>query len=444
MKNKIVFIGAGSTVFAKNILGDCLMLESLERFEYALYDIDQERLEESFKIITTINKNHKNIATIKKYDDPKEALDGAKFVVNAIQVGGYEPSTVIDFEIPKKYGLRQTIGDTAGIGGIMRALRTLEVLDNYLKIMEDVCPNALLINYSNPMSILTGYIQRNSKIQTVGLCHSVQGCVPNLIKWLKLENEYDINKLQWDIAGINHMAWLLKLEDENNQDIYPVIKERIDDIFNNIDKYDVDYPDLVRMEIVRKFGYYVTESSEHSAEYYNYFINSLHPELIDKYKIPLDEYPRRCVEQIKDWEQLKEDLTNNTKLVHFPSSEYGAYIFDAVCTNKPYVFWGNVINDGMITNLPQNANVEIKCVADKQGIKKTYYGKLPEHLASLNNKHIAVHEQIEKAFLTKERRYVYMAAMLDPHTSSELTLDQIEQMVDELLAAHKDYISEYN
>lgn len=443
MKNKIVFLGAGSTIFAKNILGDSIMLEGLEEFEYALFDIDSNRLEESYQILSTINKNHKDSATIVKYTDPTEALRDAKFVVNAIQVGGYDPATIRDFEIPKKYGLQQTIADTCGIGGIMRALRTLEVMDEYAKIMEEVCPRALFLNYTNPMSILTGYMQKHTNIDTIGLCHSVQVCVPNLFKWLKLDELYDIDTLKWDIAGINHMAWLLSIEDKDGNDLYPVIKAKIDEIFEDLNSYDADYPDLVRMEMTRLFGCYITESSEHSSEYYNYFIKEKYPELIDKYRIPIDEYLTRCVNQIAGWNELRDSLISDSSLGHTPTSEYGAYIMNAIHTNTPFVFWGNVINDGMITNLPNTANVEVKCVADIQGVKKTYVGDIPDELASLNLKHIAVHQMVEKAFLTKERKYVYRAAMFDPHTSSELSVEKIYDMVDELLEVHSDFLSEY-
>lgn len=443
MKNKIVFLGAGSTIFAKNILGDCMLLEALEDFEYALYDIDTTRLEESYQILSNINNNHKGKAKIINYTNSKEALRDAKFVVNAIQVGGYKPGTVRDFEIPRKYGLKQTIADTIGIGGIMRALRTLEVLIEYTDIMEEVCPDALLLNYTNPMSILTGYIQKHTNINAVGLCHSVQVCVPHLFKWLGLDQKYDVENLNWEIAGINHMAWLLAIKDEDGTDLYPQVYAEIEKIFSDLSSYDEDYPDLVRMEMARKFGYYITESSEHSAEYYSYFIKDKYPELIDKYKIPIDEYLTRCVNQIEGWNELRDKMLNDGDLTHNPTSEYGAYIMNAIHTNTPYVFWGNVINDGMITNLPYDANVEVKCVADIQGIKKTYVGKLPDQLASLNLKHIAVHQMVEKAFATKEKKYVYRAALLDPHTSSELSIDQIYAMVDELLAAHSDCLSEY-
>ncbi len=270
---KITFMGAGSTVFAKNVLGDAMMTPALQDFEIALYDIDGERLEESYVMITLLNKNvNEGRAKISKYlgvENRKEALRGADFVVDAIQVGGYEPSTVIDFEIPKKYGLRQTIADTLGIGGIFRSLRTIPVLADFARDMEEVCPNAWFLNYTNPMATLSGFMQRYTGVKTVGLCHSVQVCSRSLLNGLGIPFT---EPLREKIAGINHMAWLLELQNGDGTDLYPEIKKRA---IAELEKMpNSECKDLVRYEYIRRLGYYCTESSEHNAEYNNLFIKS--------------------------------------------------------------------------------------------------------------------------------------------------------------------------
>ena len=305
---KITFMGAGSTVFAKNVLGDSMVTPALAESTIALYDIDPQRLEESYLMLTSINNNLGNRARIEKYcgvENRKDALRGANYVVNAIQVGLYEPCTVTDFEVPKKYGLRQTIADTLGIGGIFRALRTIPVMMDFAHDMEEVCPDAWFLNYTNPMAMLTGAMQRYTGIRTVGLCHSVQVCAQHLLKHLDMP--YD-EQVQWKIAGINHQAWLLEIT-RDGQDLYPEIKRRAAAI---TDKHN----DMVRFEIMKRFGYYVTESREHNAEYMPYFIKDKYPELIDRFNIPLDEYPRRCVRQIAEWEKRRDELTKDPHLSH--------------------------------------------------------------------------------------------------------------------------------
>ena len=332
---KITFMGAGSTVFARNVLGDCMCTPALCESEIALYDIDAKRLEDSRIILSAINHNvNQDRAVIKTYlgvENRKDALRDADFVVNAIQVGGYEPCTVIDFEIPKKYGLRQTIADTLGIGGIMRALRTIPVLEEFARDMEEVCPNTLFLNYSNPMAMLTGYMQRYTKIRTVGLCHSVQVCSENLLKDLGMEDRLEGRKEL--IAGINHMGWLLEIRDKNGVDLYPEIRRRAEEKNTCGEKHH----DMVRYEYIRRLGYYCTESSEHNAEYNPFFIKSKYPEMIEQFNIPLDEYPRRCIEQIKGWEKEREDILNDGKITHTRSREYASYIMEAVVTNGALV-----------------------------------------------------------------------------------------------------------
>ena len=429
-------MGAGSTVFAKNVLGDSMMTPALEDSVIALYDIDAVRLEDSKRMLDTINRNNGGKATIETYlgvENRKAALRGANYVVDAIQVGGYEPCTVTDFEIPKKYGLRQTIADTLGIGGIFRALRTIPVLFDFARDMEEVCPDAWFLNYTNPMAMLSGAMQRYTGVKAVGLCHSVQVCCEGLMKGLGME--YD-DTVQWKIAGINHQAWLLEVT-KNGVDLYPEIKRRA---LARTEKHH----DMVRYEIMKRFGYYVTESSEHNSEYMPYFIKSTHPELIDQFNIPLDEYPRRCINQIAEWEKMRENLLGDENLTHTRSREYASYIMEAMETNRPFKFGGNVINTGLITNLPSNACVEVPCIADASGVQSVFIGDLPEQCAAMNRTNINPQLLAIEAAVTKKKDYIYQAAMLDPHTAAELTIDQIVSMCDDLIEAHKGWLPEYH
>jgi len=433
---KITFMGAGSTIFAKNVLGDSMLTPALADSVIALYDIDAQRLKESELMLRAIHKNINSKAVIETYcgvENRKDALRGANYVVNAIQVGLYEPCTVTDFEVPKKYGLRQTIADTLGIGGIFRALRTIPVMVDFARDMEEVCPDAWFLNYTNPMCMLTGAMLTMTPIKTVGLCHSVQVCVPNLLKGLGME--YD-DTIQWNIAGINHMAWLLSVS-KDGKDLYPEIKRRA---AQRTEKHD----DMVRYEIMKRFGYYVTESSEHNAEYMPYFIKSQYPELIDQFNIPLDEYPRRCVNQIAKWNAQRDELMQDANLNHVRSKEYASHIMEAMETNQPYKFGGNVMNNGLIPNLPSNAVVEVPCIVDKNGVVPCYVGNLPEQLAALNRTNINVQLLTIEAARTLKKDYIYQAAMLDPHTSAELPIDKIVALCDDLIEAHEGWLPKYN
>lgn len=429
---KITFMGAGSTVFAKNVLGDTLLTDALNDCEIALYDIDAHRLEESYLVVEALNKKYNaDKATIKKYfgvSERKAALKGARFVINAIQVGLYDPCTIIDFEVPKKYGLRQTIGDTLGIGGIFRGLRTIHVLKDFAADMQEVCPDAWLLNYTNPMAILSGFMQRYTNVKTVGLCHSVQVCARDLLKGLGMEDVQIGSEL---IAGINHMGWLLEIRDKNGVDLYPEIKRRAK-AKNASEKHG----DMVRYDYIDKLGYYCTESSEHNAEYNYFYIKSRYPELIDKFNIPLDEYPRRCVNQIKNWEKQKEELLNGGDIEHTRSHEYASRIMEAMVTNTPYKIGGNVLNTGLIDNLPADACVEVPCLVDGSGIHPTHIGRLPVQCAAMNMLDINCQLLTIEAAVTGKKEHVYQAAMLDPHTGAELSIDDIISMCDDLIEAH--------
>ena len=434
---KVTFMGAGSTVFAKNVLGDVMMTPALEGATIALYDIDPTRLEDSARMLGNINKNNGGKATIESYlgvDKRRQALQGADFVVNAIQVGGYDPCTITDFEIPKKYGLRQTIADTLGIGGIFRALRTIPVMLDFAQDMEAVCPNAWFLNYTNPMAMLTGAMLRATNVKTVGLCHSVQSCA----EWLlcPLDMPYD-ERTQWKIAGINHQAWLLEVT-QDGKDLYPEIKARAAKR-NATEKHH----DMVRYEAMLQLGYYITESSEHNAEYMPYFIKKNYPELIERYNIPLDEYPRRCVNQIAGWEKMRDELIHDQNLTHERSHEYASYIMEAMVTNEPYKIGGNVLNKGIITNLPADACVEVPCMVDATGVVPTYVGKLPVQCAAMNTTNINVQLLTIEAALTGKKEHIYHAAMMDPHTAAELSIDDIQAMCDDLIEAHGDWLPKY-
>jgi len=438
---KLTFMGAGSTVFARNVIGDCMCSEALRDSTFALYDIDAKRLEESRVILEAIRKTKGGYGRIECYvgvENRKEALRGADFVVNAIQVGLYDPCTIIDFEVPKKYGLRQTIADTLGIGGIMRALRTIPVMQDFANDMAEVCPDALFLNYTNPMAMLTGYMLRYTPIKTVGLCHSVQVCSESLLKGLGMEDKLQGRREL--IAGINHMAWLLEIKDKNGVDLYPEIKSRIDARLA-----DPEEGNKVRLEYIKNFGYYCTESSEHNAEYNMFYIKSKYPELIERYNIPLDEYPRRCVNQINGWqEEYKKILAEGVK-EHSRSREYASHIMEAIVTGEPYRIGGNLLNTGrLISNLPDEACVEVPCLVDGYGVQPCRVGALPVQCAAMNMTNVNVQLLTIEAAVTRKKEHIYQAAMLDPHTGSELDIDTIKRMVDDLIEAHGDYLPKYH
>ena len=431
---KITFMGAGSTVFSKNVLGDTMLCDLFHDVEIALYDIDAQRLEDSYRLITAMNKSiNENRATVKKYlgvENRIEALRGADFVVNAIQVGLYDPCTIIDFEIPKKYGLRQTIADTLGIGGIFRGLRTIHVMKDFARDIEAVCPNAWLLNYTNPMAILSGYMQRYTGVKTVGLCHSVQVCAKSLLKGVGME-EY-LPGCVTKIAGINHMAWLLEICDKDGRDLYPEIRRRAKEK-NATEKHS----DMVRFDYIEKLGYYCTESSEHNAEYNPFYIKAGREDLIEKFNIPLDEYPRRCVKHIERWAAQREELMNGGDVQHTRSKEYASRIMEAITTGNPIKIGGNVINHGCISNLPPEACVEVPCIVDKNGITPTYVGDLPLQLAAMNASNIYPQLLTIEAARTGKMEYVYQAAMMDPHTGAQLSTDEIVSLCNDLREAHE-------
>lgn len=425
---KITFIGAGSTVFARNLLSDILAFPALQNATISLFDIDEERLETSTIVANAVARARGASPTIEATTDRRKALDSADYALCMIQVGGYKPATVTDFEIPKKYGLRQTIADTLGIGGIMRGLRTIPVLLDIARDMEELCPDVLFLNYVNPMAMNCWALNRASNIRTVGLCHSVQGTAAQLATDIGVPVE-EINYL---CAGINHVAFYLKFE-RNGVDLYPEIRKV---------KPEGRVPDWnrVRYEMFDRLGYFVTESSEHFSEYVPWFIKRDRPDLIDSFNIPLDEYPRRCEAQIASWSETKAEYASDKPIKRGPSGEYGAPIINANETGEPVVVYGNVRNDGSIANLPSECCVEVPCLVDKNGVQPVQVGALPPHLAALMQTNINVQSLTVEAALTGKREHVYHAAMLDPHTAAELSLDQIWSLVDDLIEAHGDWV----
>ena len=461
---KIAFIGAGSTVFAKNLMGDILGFPEFADSTFALMDIDPKRLETSVEVAHTVNAALGTHATIEATTNRRQALKDADYVICMIQVGGYKPATVTDFEIPKKYGLRQTIGDTLGIGGIMRALRTIPVLVDIARDMEELCPDALFLNYVNPMAMNQWAVNKATGINTVGLCHSVPHTAHELANDIDVPYE-DINYL---VAGINHLAFYLKFENKHTgEDLYPKIQQVLD---------EGRAPDwnLTRYELFKRVGYFVTESSEHLSEYMPWFIKKERPDLIEEFNIPLDEYLARCEAQIAGWKMAQEardkgeapseatirealsginlmprmvegtihTIMNYDKVER--SVEYGSLIIHSMHTDTTRRVYGNVPNKGIITNLPDDCTVEVPCLVDKNGIQPTKIGDIPPQLSALMQTNINVQALTVEAALTGKREHIYHAAMLDPHTAAELSLDQIWKMVDELIDAHGDLLPAYH
>ena len=434
---KVAIIGAGSTVFMRNIVRDLLQQPALTSIHIALQDIDSKRLKESQLVAHQIISALKVPAMISVSMDRRDVLHGADVVITMFQVGGYKPSTVVDFDIPKKYGLRQTIADTLGIGGIMRGLRTVPVLVDIAREMRELCPKALLMNYVNPMAILSLAVQRMvPEIQYVGLCHSVQGTAEELAKDLGVEAA----NLVYTCAGINHMAFYHKfaqrLPDGTTEDLYPRLKMLA---------LEGAVPDgnRVRYEILRKFGYFVTESSEHFSEYTPWFIKRDRPDLIEKFNIPLDEYPRRCERQMADWAEELKRIETQHEIEIKQSREYAASIINSLATGEPSVIYGNVLNKGLIDNLPADCAVEVACLVDHNGVQPVKFGAVHPQLAALIRTNINVQQLTVEALITENPEYIYHAAYLDPHTSAELDLDQIHDLVDDLRLAHGDWLPEF-
>lgn len=420
---KIAMIGAGSVVFAQHLLGDIMSWPELNEPHLALMDINPDRLAVAERMAHKLADALGAHPKITAHRTRKPALDGADYVINTIQVGGF-PATKIDFEVPKRYGLYQTIADTNGIGGIFRALRTMPVMVKIAQEMEQHCPNAIFINYANPMAMVCWAVTRATGIQTVGLCHSVQGTAMQLARYMKLPGE----EIVYRAAGINHMNFYLKLE-HRGRDAYPKLRRAMQDP-------GIWERDPVRFEVFNRLGYFVSESSVHFSEYVPWFIRRDRPDLIERYGISIDEYIRRCISQDKHWKRTKREMLSEKPLQVHRSHEYCGYILRAHQTGDPFVIYGNVPNDGIITNLPQGCCVEVPCLVDRNGIQPCHVGDLPPQLAAVIRNTVNVHELTLEGFFQRRRDHIYQAAILDPHASSELTLDEIYALVDDLFEAH--------
>jgi len=441
-KPRIAFIGAGSTVFMKNIVGDILQRPALGGATLALMDIDPRRLAESElvarKMVATLGVG----ARIETCTDQRRALADADFVVVAFQIGGYDPCTIIDFETPKRYGLRHTIADTLGVGGIMRGLRTVPHLWSICEDMLELCPNAYMLQYVNPMAINTWAIAaKYPTIRQVGLCHSVQGTAQELARDLDIP----VEQIRYRAAGINHMAFYLEFEartpDGGWRNLYPdLLAGYRSGAYPKPDPNHPRCPNRVRYEMLKRLGYFVTESSEHFAEYTPYFIKRGREDLIEKFGIPLDEYPKRCIEQIERWNRVADDYRKADRIEVKASHEYASSIVNSIWTGEPSVIYGNQRNNGAISSLPDDCAAEVACLVDASGIHPTRVGELPPQLTALIRTNINVQELTVRALLSENREHIYHAAMMDPHTAAELDLDAIWSLVDDLIAAHGNWL----
>lgn len=447
---KLVFIGAGSVVFTKNLLSDMFLYPELKDTTIGLMDIDEERLKVAVKMAQMTRDENGSNSRIEAYTDLESALKDADYVVNTVQIGGKE-ATYIDFDIPERYGLKQTIADTHGVGGVMRFLRTAPFLKRLTRTMERLCPKALLLNFTNPMSMCMWYINSVSKIKNVGLCHSI----PNTLEQLSRYVNVPLKEINYKVAGINHMAWILRFE-RDGKDLYPLL-------FKAMEDKKIWDKDPVRFEILKKFSYFVTESSEHNAEYVPYFIKD--QELIDKLKIPIREYIARVELNERVYQTYKayylegrEDMKDegmrmleeyyggeeeNEAQTERKPNEYALQIIHAIETGEHTIVYAIVPNRGMIKNLPHDSMVEVPCMVDKNGVQPTYVGELPPQLAALNVSQIRVQDLAVKAALTGDRKYIHYAMLLDPLASSILSMDEIHNMTEELIKAHAEYFSNF-
>jgi len=438
---KITFIGAGSTIFLRHLLGDALLMPSLGNADIALMDIDEQRLAESELVARRVVETLKVGASVTATTSRREALDGADFVIVSVQIGGYKPCTVTDFEIPKKYGLRQTIADTLGIGGIMRGLRTVPFLWDLCADMAELCPDAVMLQYVNPMAINCWAIrERFPNIRTVGLCHSV----PNTLFELTHDLDIPMEDVRYRVAGINHVAFFLNFEqrvDGGWRDLYPELRRQYaEGLIPKENPVRPRCPNLVRYEMMNQLGYFLTESSEHFAEYCPWFIKDGREDLIESYGIPLDEYPTRCEEQIAEWQDHFARLKGGEAMEIESSNEYAAVIMNAMVTGDPATIYGNVTNNGAISNLPDDCIVEVPCMVDSNGIQPTGIGTLPPQLTAMMKTNINVQELTVAALTEENREHIFHAAMFDPHTAAELDVRQIRAMTEEMLAAHRDWL----
>lgn len=455
---KIAMIGAGSVSFSRKLVNDLLFMDAFKDAEIRLMDVDAERLDFATQTMDVVNQKRGAQAKFVATTNRLEALDGADFVITMLQVGGFA-ATQVDFDVCKKHGLKLVIGDSMGVPGLSRALRTLPVMMDIAHDMEKVCPDAPLLNYTNPMGMLMAAILRGSKIDGVGLCHGVFGTARKLAQFIGAS----VEDVQYLCAGINHLAFFLKYE-VNGEDAYPRIRE----VFDTTHKDQ----ELVRQEMFRRLGYFMTESSFHLPEYLPYFIKR--DDLIKEYDIAIDEYLARSAENVEIYEKVSEAFAQGKNLlaeggsVTFtpksrmrqghaeageevqafnvadkPSGEYAAEICQAMVTGKPYVFNGNILNKGLITNLWQNSCVEVPCLVDHNGIQPTYVGDLPPQCAAIIQTNVNVQELTTRGFLEQNKDFIYHAALLSPLASAVLSSKEIYALMDDLVTAHRDFMPDW-
>ena len=420
---KVCFVGAGSVEFTGMLIADILGYPELEDVTISLHDIDRERLETAERVARATADQLGAGPAIESHLERRAALDGADYVINMVQVGGHA-ATLIDLEIAAGYGLRQTIGDTLGVGGVFRALRTIPVITGIATDIGAVCPRAWLLNYTNPMAMLCWAVYAGTDLErVVGLCHSVQNTTAQLAELVGV----DLEEVTFVGAGVNHQAFILRFE-RDGEDLYPLLDEAID--------RDPELLRRVRVEMYRRLGYFPTESSEHSAEYLPWLMRD--DDAIEHHRIWVSEYAARSEENLAEYQRTRRLLDAGEPLEIEPSPEYAPQIIHSIETGRPRVIYGNVRNTGLIDNLETDACVEVPCLVDRTGVHGVGVGALPPQLAALNRTYLNVAELTVRAALEGRPEYVRHAVMLDPNAAASLSLDAIWELCDELTDAHGD------
>lgn len=435
---KIAIIGAGSHVFARRLITDILSYPKLQNSTLSLMDINSERLQFITAFVNQLITQQNLPTKVESTTNQRTALEHADFVIVSIRVGGYD-TTRIELEIPAKYGIIQGVGDTIGPGGVFYGLRHIPALLNICQDMDELCPRAWLLNYTNPMAMICWAMNNYTTIRNIGLCHSVQGTANDLARYLDVSPQ----DLEYWVAGINHMAWFLRLRWQG-KDAYPMLEEKFQD--PNIYSHPTAHwagPDIIRVEIFKAFNYFNTESSQHMSEYTSHFRKR--PELFERYKLRnrldwLDERRQRRIQQDRELQQI---LHSGSSIPFQRSQEYCSSILHGIETDSPQRIYGNVKNTGLITNLLQGSCVEVPCLVDKNGVHPCYIGELPPQCAALNRTNINVQELAMLAAIEKEKTLVYQALLLDPLTSALLTIEETRQMVDELFDAEHAFLHEF-
>ncbi|MEU7041998.1 alpha-glucosidase/alpha-galactosidase [Streptomyces varsoviensis] len=422
---KIAFIGAGSVVFTQGLLADLFAFPELRNAHIALHDIGAERLATAEAAARYIARELNADATITAHADRRESLAGADFVINIVQIGMGE-STRTDFDVPARYGLRQTIGDTLGVGGIFRALRTFPFLKQLGEDITELCPDAWLLNYTNPMAMNIQYLTEATGLtKVVGLCHSVYWTMHDLAKLVDVPFE----EITYRAAGVNHQAWVLRFEHQG-QDLYP----RLDELIAK----DEQLRRRVRVDMYRRLGFYPTETSEHSSEYVPWYLH--HDSEVERLRLPIGAYVGIVDENVAEYEHTRDALAAGQPLTVEGTMEYAPQIIHSMVTGTPRTIYGNVPNRGLIDNLPSHGVVEVPCLVDATGIQPTHAGELPPQLAALNRTYLSMNNLVVRAAVDNEPKHIRQAAMTDPATAATLTVDQIWQLCDDMVRAHADLL----